>query len=162
MESDEQAVVNQDWLLEDLVNQANHAAIGFPVTLTIGALCLTGVLIGVEQYFTEYAGLHEQLFRDIDAEAGAAARERYLEACRSVIAEMQAEKQEREKGSTPRRPRYLHVRDAQIVTPSGNIPREGGLLWRGRISQVSGFILGALLSEHHTEAISEAREQPEE
>jgi hypothetical protein len=120
------------------------------------------MLIGVEQYFLDYAGLHEQLFADIDAEAGAAARERYLEACRSVLAEMAAEKQEREAGTPPRRPRYVHLREAQIVTPSGNIPREGGLLWRGRISQVSGFTLGALLSEHHTEAISEAREQPEE
>ncbi|CAN5242610.1 hypothetical protein BH20GEM2_BH20GEM2_08560 [soil metagenome] len=65
--------MNQDWLLEDLVNRANGAAVGFPVTLTVGALCLTGVLIGVEHYFHEYAGLHEQLFGDIDAEAGAAA-----------------------------------------------------------------------------------------
>ncbi len=162
MESDEQTVLNQDWLLEDLVNQANGAAVGFPVTLTIGALCLTGVLIGVEQYFLDYAGLHEQLFADIDAEAGAAARERYLEACRSVLAEMKAEKQEREQGRAPRRPRYVHLREAQIVTPSGNIPREGGLLWRGRISQVSGFTLGSLISEQRREELLEAREQAEE
>ncbi len=45
-------------------------------------------------------------------------------------------------------PQFLHLIDAQYVSPGQlGMPTNAGLVWRGRISSVSGFSLGMLQSE---------------
>jgi hypothetical protein len=44
-------------------------------------------------------------------------------------------------------PNYIHLKEAKFFLPSGAgkpIPANQGVWWRGRLSEVSGFILGSL------------------
>ena len=36
---------------------------------------------------------------------------------------------------------YIHIKDAKFLTHAGCTPIQGNILWRGRLSKVSGFFL---------------------
>ncbi|MBP0716154.1 hypothetical protein J8I33_22850 [Burkholderia sp. AcTa6-5] len=45
-------------------------------------------------------------------------------------------------------PQYIHIKGARFFSNSGNpIPGNGGVWWRGRISEVDGFCLGELSAD---------------
>ncbi len=41
-------------------------------------------------------------------------------------------------------PSFIHLKKATVRSPSGSLPSNDGMLWRGRLTEVSGFMLGSI------------------
>ena len=114
-------------LLVRLLAQDAQAAL--PITLTVGGAFLHGDLISHEAWTTGWAhSLH-----GVDG-PGAKLLERFPEQVDEVVEEKQGR-------SAPQRlPQWIHLRDATGVAAGGGsavMP-----LWRGRLTDVSGWSLG--------------------
>jgi hypothetical protein len=44
-------------------------------------------------------------------------------------------------------PQYIHLKNAKVHHPTGQLPTDDGVLWRGRINAVSGWNLGVLAAD---------------
>jgi hypothetical protein len=114
-------------MLVRLIGQDAQAAL--PITLTVSGAFLHGDLISHEAWTTEWArSLH-----GMDG-AGAQLLERFPQQVDEVV-------EDRQGGPGPQRlPQWIHLRDATGVTGgdgSAVMP-----LWRGRLTDVSGWSLG--------------------
>jgi hypothetical protein len=128
-----------DWMLELLVRVANAMTSGsfLGVTLNVSGQVVTGRLISVIAYYRGYANMWEQALGVGDHSRN------YVEPWRELADRMEKERLEGDEEKLPT-PRYVHLSNARYVYGSGLIPTNDGLLWRGRISDVSAFSLGYL------------------
>lgn len=122
-----------DWFLRSLVDLVDGAGISFGVTLNVGGTVLTGQLISGGEYFRGFA-----------AEFGDAAGDTpFGHSMREVLAKP-AEQFEDVPEEHPL-PAFIHLKDARMFLGSGPaMPTSRGVWWRGRISEVQGFVLGSL------------------
>ena len=141
-EAAEQPEAKADDLLVSLVSIVNRLPldVSFGVTLLIGGCLVTGFLVSGESYFAAFG---KDFASGIEDEENRGS----LEASFASLGEKYAAL--REEGDSedddPFQTVYLHMRDARFFTPGqGPVPTEGGVWWRGRISEVSGFNLGIL------------------
>jgi hypothetical protein len=103
------------------------------ITLNVRGTTITGTLIGRDKWMDELAARM--------SEAGEAARS-VGEALQTVFREMDEEQPPEE-----RRDFNLYLRDARLITGGALIPNaEPGMLWRGRISEISGWSMGRFKS----------------
>ncbi|WP_244110275.1 gas vesicle accessory protein GvpU [Burkholderia cenocepacia] len=125
-----------DWFLQSLINIVNGSGITFSITLNVGGQTITGQLVGGKQYFEGFA----------DAFSGALPDKEEAEQVRADFASygnIYANEDGTPKDLSP--PHYIHLKNARCFPTAGNsIPANGGVWWRGRISQVDGFFLGEL------------------
>ncbi|RQZ14056.1 gas vesicle protein [Burkholderia sp. Bp9031] len=119
-----------DWTLKFLVDLANNHGVEMGVILTIGGSVVTGTLIGGKKYFEELAD------KVGNAWPGSA---EVKEEMRKVFAQPASLY---ENGGPPSAS-YIHLKDAKFVQPTAVFPAHG-ILWRGRLSEVSGFSIGSL------------------
>jgi len=118
-----------DWFLQLLASWANSMGIEFGITLHTPSGVISGTLISHQKYFAAYA----------ESFAGPWAGES-AEKLRELIASYGEPLPEEEDSRIPLS--YIHLKDAQVYAP-GQRPLPGeGMLWRGKISAVSGFNLG--------------------
>jgi hypothetical protein len=113
-------------MLVRLVEQEPEARL--PVTLIIAGGLLSGDLIAHEAWKSDWA----RSLRDADG-PGAKLLERFPEQVDQVVAEKQGH-------IAQRLPQWIHLSDAVTVTGAGKqvlMP-----LWRGRLTDVSGWSLG--------------------
>lgn len=127
---------DRDEFLGTLVVLAN-AGVNAGITLYVGGSIISGTLISGGQYFKEFgsqflANLPNDDLRDATAP--------YFELQAGLYDKSQLE----EGQSAPRD--YIHLSNARWHHPAGNIPSNGGVLWRGRLSAVDGFNLGTMVS----------------
>ncbi|MHA6913768.1 gas vesicle accessory protein GvpU [Ralstonia pseudosolanacearum] len=120
-----------DWQLQNLVDLANRQGLRVGLTLTVKGATITGMLIGGKEYF--------EMFGDSIGSSWPGTDE-VKEAMRSAFAQP-ANLYETEEQSSPS---YIHLKDAKIVYSSAMVPTNRGLLWRGRLDEVSGFAIGSL------------------
>ena len=126
---------NQDWFLQSLINIVNTEEMSFGITLNVGGLLVSGTLIGGQHYFEGFGS---------DFSGGDESAENLKKAFAKYSNIYTQEKEDKQKS-----PRYIHLQDAQFFNTSGNpIPSNKGVWWRGRVSEVSGFMLGSLSSDH--------------
>lgn len=124
-----------DWYLQELVSIVNSSAIEFGITLHVHGAVVSGLLISGRKYFKAFA----------DDFAGA-----YLgddegrEAVRAALASHSKIYDEIDKQEEPSPPQYIHLMHSRTFSPGGSTPSKVGVLWRGKISAVSGFSLGSL------------------
>ncbi|MFS8197950.1 hypothetical protein ACLVWQ_04605 [Streptomyces sp. CWNU-52B] len=114
-------------MLVRLVGQDPHAAL--PVTFVIGGGLLYGDLISHKAWTTDWA----RSLRGVDG-AGAQLLERFPEQVDEVVSDKQGRQ------APQRLPQWIHLRDATSVVGPGDpvvMP-----LWRGRLTDVSGWSLG--------------------
>lgn len=122
-----------DWFLAALVGIANSGA-SFGITLQVGGFLVSGTLVGGVEYFEGFASDFASAFSDPElAEeyrtAFAAGAEHY----RNVPEDKRSNVS------------YVHLKEARFFNTSGKpIPGNRGVWWRGRLSEVSGFVLGSL------------------
>lgn len=123
-----------DWYLRSLVEIVNKSQMEVGITLVVSGLIVTGTMISGKTYFEKFAsdisGAMEKAFgpSGIDAirESFAAPSKMYGHSSEVPV--------------TP--PGFIHLKDARFfISPNVGIPNSGSL-WRGRLSQVSGFTLG--------------------
>lgn len=122
-----------DWFLEQLVEIAN-VGFGFGVTLQVGGLLVSGTLASGAAYFD---GVAADTLPALDGDAAETFKKMFA-SFRDMVSE------DAPKGS-PKTFRFIHLRDAKFYNTNGSpIPANRGVWWRGRISEVGGFILGTL------------------
>ncbi|MBB3010617.1 gas vesicle accessory protein GvpU [Cupriavidus alkaliphilus] len=129
---DEEIHPEVDWHLQALVGLANNEGMEMGVTLMLSGTVVTGTLISGKTYFEEFGALFADGFSDMNEEQKATIRQ-----AMSVPADLYTP----DRASVPIS--FIHLRNAKVRTPSGSMPADG-TLWRGRLTEVSGFFLGSL------------------
>lgn len=131
-----------DWFLQQLVSILNsmppHGS-GIGITLHVNGLVVSGHLVHGAEYFEWFSKAYAGMFGspgDENYEAIQQALVRHAEIYR------REEGEEREGDDDPG---FIHLRNAYIFDATGNsLPHGDGTWWRGRLSHVSGFVLGSL------------------
>lgn len=128
---------DSDWLLMDFVRYAN-SGLSLPITLMMGGSLVSGTLIGGAQWLERFSELTFDSLKGVSREIA--------EVLRGNIASY-AEIYMREPEEDAPPASFVHLYNAKIYTGGKIVPTEGaGMLWRGRLSEVSGFNLGTLLA----------------
>ena len=99
------------------------------ITLTVPGGVVTGLLIGVNRYWREYEA------------AGTSAGDEMSSMLREFFT--LPDKGGAEEEAPGHVWRHIHLREARYVTGALESP-ENGMLWRGRLAQVSGWSIGVL------------------
>lgn len=131
-------VRSEDWFLQSLVNVVNQGELSFGITLNVGGFLISGLLISGKEYFGGFGG---DFAAGIDDENAAAMIQETFNKYGSIYDVDEVEG--RDEGLP--RPAYIHLKDAKFYNTSGDpVPSNQGVWWRGRISEVQGFVLGTL------------------
>jgi hypothetical protein len=123
-----------DRLLRELVALDVDQHLGLEITLQVGGLLLSGTLIDARTYFAN-SGIRGVLERRLDAGDPEAARDQITKWASDFYSD------DRERSLS-----YVHLKNARFFSPGcfEPMPRASGRWWRGRLSEVSGFMLGGL------------------
>ena len=125
-----------DWFLQALVNVANGNDWEIGITLNVGGFLVSGTLISGNKYFEGFATEFSGAFREQDV----------AEEIRDTISkfgDIYRPKEHSEPELPP--PSFIHLKEARFFHTNGNpLPMNRGVLWRGRLLEVSGFFLGQL------------------
>jgi hypothetical protein len=140
--SDETAIASpatNDWFLQFLVDRVNGTTTEIGITLQVGGLLVSGTLVGGDKYFEGFGE---------DVAAAKADDKENAETHRAAFAKL-GEQYKRPEGEGTKQnqapPLYIHLKNAKFYSPGAKpIPGNKGVWWRGRISEVSAFILGVL------------------
>ena len=125
-----------DWFIQSLVNFANGAPLGIGVTLQVSGLLVSGHIVSGKAYF-EAVG--QQLI-------GAGAQNAALaDQLRKMFATFgSAYPDDPGQGERPV-PQFIHLQNARFYSTDGTpAPTNEGVWWRGRISEISGIVIGIL------------------
>jgi len=137
-----------DFLLQAIVDLANTTGIEMGITLCVGGMVVSGVLISGKTYFEEIANDTLQSSGPADQAEVRQGLSDYLGNLGKLIyGQTVNEEQAGNKGDQimKRLPRYIHLRNAKVFHNSGQpMPENRGLWWRGRLSAVDGFSFGVL------------------
>jgi hypothetical protein len=139
---------DEDSQLQMFVRLAENG-LEFPVTLSVGGMLISGMLTS----YSEYLKLMGETIREMtipelrddtltdtfaklaeSAQNAARARQRAEDTAESLGEELEDDV----------RPEYIHLKDAKVFLAADmGIPTQGGVVWRGKIAAVDGFILGS-------------------
>jgi len=125
--------VDRDWLLQNLVSNVNDLKFNQGITLWTNTGVISGVLIPASKYCDLYI---EDFLRRFTPEA-AAKTEAFM---RGDLLGRYYNESDKDSGNIA----FIHLFDAKLFMPNGFMPSNEGVLWRGRLSQVTGFSLGTL------------------
>lgn len=142
---------SHDWFLENLVRMVNESDSGLEIgiTLQVGGFLVSGTMVGGPKYFEGFGSdfASAGLFagdKDI-AEGVRQSFAQHGEIYKAVPSEP-SDSEKSEIGPLPLG--FIHLKEARFFNTSGKpIPGNRGVWWRGRLSEVSGFILGNLSQE---------------
>lgn len=127
-------VTGRDVILAVLVDSMNRSTGELSITLSVSGNVISGDLIGMKEFFTlcservKAAEIQEN--PDTANEKGSLST--YL---KEVIVDPE---------DIQNPPHYIHLKDARYITSKQSIPNIG-MLWRGRMSEVSGWSLGKIV-----------------
>jgi hypothetical protein len=133
-----------DWLLAGLLDHVSRTGDQLPLTLFCDGLVVSGTAISEEDFFLRFSGGR---FSDLGRQA-AERREgtdRKMDALLARAEAVGVSDEERElltEQMDNLRRLYIIMRDVTIIGPSP--PRIKAPVWRGRLSKVSGWILGSI------------------
>lgn len=127
---------DSDWFLQSLINIINGKDLEIGITLNVGGFLVSGLLVSGHHYFEGFAQDFASIFAGTDE--AQIIKESFFK-CGEIYTK---EKEENEEIPPPS---YIHLKSAKFFNANGNpIPSNRGVWWRGRISEVSGFVLGIL------------------
>jgi hypothetical protein len=126
-----------DWFFQLLIQLVNGADFTFGVTLTVNGVLLSGQLVGGKQYFEGIAEEFSSAFTDPQVAEN-------IRGGISAHGKIYVNNDGSYKQESPP-PTFVHLKNARVFHNSGTpIPTNRGVWWRGRIEEVSGFMLGEL------------------
>jgi len=126
----------QDWFIQSLVNVANVAPLSFGVTLQVSGLLVSGYLVSGKAYFE---AIGQQIISGFAQNADLANQMRKMFATFESAYPNDAGAAERPV------PQFVHLQNARFYSTDGTpAPSNEGVWWRGRISQISGIVIGIL------------------
>jgi len=139
-EEKKEIIENADWFLQDFVNMVNGNEFGFGITLNVGGFLVSGQVVSGHKYFEGFANEFAKNFEDTELSEN-------VKKSYSKYGEIYTKEKE-DKEDLPR-PNYIHLENAKFYNTNGQpIPNNRGVWWRGRLSEVDGFLLGALSAEN--------------
>ena len=122
-----------DWFLQGLINLVNNpenSSLEIGITVLAGGLLVSGYLVNGARYFEGFASDFVTIFPPDSAEGVRSSLSSYGDIY---------------KGEQDTLPMFIHLKDARFFSTAGNpIPANRGVWWRGRVSEVSGFMIGTL------------------
>ncbi|MDN2716866.1 gas vesicle accessory protein GvpU [Janthinobacterium sp. SUN120] len=124
---------DQDRLLQELVKHANDWGLSISITLNLGGSMVSGQLISVETYLDEFAAEFKASFKDNPEIA-----QSYFD----LFSSYKPKRSEAEDKSPITPARYIHLQGVRTYAPGRPQFSVTSNLWRGRISEVSGFFIG--------------------
>ena len=134
-----QADHGTDWFLSSFVCLANDSKLSVGITLLVKGALVSGKIIGGPRYF-------EELGKQFGAACGM--NEEDSAAIWKPFADKYYSKTESEEGAdvdTGHDPSFIHLENVRIFQAATSLPTsQEGVLWRGRLAEVDGFILGQL------------------
>jgi hypothetical protein len=132
-----------DSLLLAFVNGANQSGMEMGLTLHVAGMVISGTLISFGTYLESMGGYMRRIGGP-GSQAGATMFDQLSEQFKAAMAESGAGEPEQLDlpGEQPREP-YIHLRDALVFAPGVPSPMPR-ILWRGRLSHVSGWFIGSL------------------
>lgn len=129
-----------DWVLQDFVGLINRFQLQVGITLQLNGLTVSGTTIDGPAYFRKLGDMvAEGMQRSSNISSAADTMREYF-ACRANIYDDQ--NSETDQPLAPAT--YIHLQNAVFWGSDGGMINPQGALWRGRLSEVSGFYLGAL------------------
>lgn len=123
-----------DWHLQGLVTMANEHGIEMGITLILGGTVITGQLISGKTYFESFAEEFANAWSEDDE---------IREKTRAAMATPAETHYGPGRISDPAGTSFIHLKKAKIQGPDGSSVIRG-TLWRGRLTEVSGFFLGSV------------------
>jgi hypothetical protein len=127
-----------DWFLAELVRRANEGGLSVGVTLCVGGTLVSGSLIGGRAYFESIAERAAVGARDAQEAERARAFLRSPAAMYGTVSDGAPEPDDEPLV-------YIHLAHARFFTSSARpITGKPGVLWRGRLGAVDGFVLGTV------------------
>lgn len=132
---------NKDWFLENLVETVNNSSIEIGITLQMDGFLVSGHIVNGRKYFD---GFSQEFISETSVTFGnKEALNNINEAFEKYASLYDAKAEAGEAGAS-----FIHLENARFFNTNGApIPNNRGMWWRGRISEVSGFILGTLNAE---------------
>lgn len=121
----------KDWLLAMLVGLANDIGLEISITVIADGATISGRLVSMQQW------LHLNAARLPQGEVAQVMAENFRELAESLVTKTDATDEATEM------PSFVHLAGAQLVTGKTLVPNDANLLWRGRLSHISGWSLGA-------------------
>jgi hypothetical protein len=139
-----------DFVLQAIVQLANDTGVEMGITLCVGGIVVAGLLISGRNYFEGIAREALQASGPPDQAGVRQTFSDYLGNFGKLIYE-QTETKDRsddEQDETRSRvPGFIHLREARFFHNSGKpMPANKGIWWRGRLTAIDGFSLGAMFS----------------
>lgn len=128
------ATLEPDWFLRELVSFVNDFGIEISVTLQVGGVQVTGMMISGEKYFKLTADEFGGAF------SNSVLGDKFKCLINGYADSVSSKPDEQERPA----PSYIHLSNAHLYSPGGEIPAKQGkpILWRARISAVDGFYIG--------------------
>lgn len=139
---------SHDWFLESFVRMVNESASGLEIglTLQVGGFLVSGIMVSGPKYFEGFASDFTSPIAD--KEAAERIRQSFSGYAGIYKAAPSENTDTENSESRSSGPGYIHLKEARFFNTSGKpIPGNRAVWWRGRLSEVSGFILGNLAAE---------------
>lgn len=128
-----------DWLLQDFVSLINRTQMRVPVTLQLSGLTVSGTMIDGAAYFRRLGDVIADGMQSGNLSTAAESMREYFANNAKIY-----DKTEDEADSPPTPANYVHLENARFWGTDGKTVNSQGALWRGRLSEVSGFFIGEL------------------
>ena len=138
------ATSSADWLLQDWVAQINRLGIRASITLQVNGIIVSGIAIPGDVFFEKYAQMMAAAFKAGSSRVPADEVEAYFKSYASIY------KEDIDSEIPPPLPDYIHLEDARYWNAGGQHIPGNGVLWRGRLSEVSGYNIGSLSPNSRT------------
>jgi len=131
-------VADIDWFLQDIILLA-EIGLELGVTLTVAGGVISGTLIRGEKYFAEMSeavrnatssNLQDGTLEDVATRWAS-------------YTEMYHRPKDADEDWLPPSATFVHLRNARFYAPGQALMPQTGVLWRGRLSAISGFFIGS-------------------
>jgi hypothetical protein len=127
-------LLEPDWFLRTIASLVDRQGMEIGITLSVGGILVTGIMVGGRKYFEHFAKKFASGFSDPDLSAS-------LEKSISQYTQIYDNAPEDVEAT----PTFVHIRDVAFYASSATpIPSQKGHWWRGRLTKVDGFVLGTL------------------
>ena len=126
--------IDTDWFLQSVVDLVNNTGMGLPITLQVSGMLVSGQVVTGEEFFEQMA---IAVSSAVENEEIASDLKTFLETFRDVY----RQNNESDKKS---RPHFIHLKNARFFTSNSKPIPNNPTWWRGRLSEVAGFIFGTL------------------
>jgi hypothetical protein len=125
-----------DPILDDLVRLVEKSTAEIPITLMVGGILVSGMLVSHKSYLNYFSTEFPKSCQDAEIVG-------FIQSQCKKAEEAPSSPKSEEGPPEPRQ--YIHLKDAKYFVPSQNpIPQAGGIWWRGHMSEVDGFNIGTL------------------